>query len=111
MKSVGKVSVGGRAGRYNDGKQKSRRDAGGTKKSPGQRPGRSFLQKEVYQPHNPLVKTKISMDARRAGTPINRIPSGVSTLLLPPRISRSHWPNTSYVYELRIKLPLAFQFT
>src|SRR6266481_301328 len=55
------------------------------RKSPGQKPGRSFLQKEVYQTHNPLVKTKISMEARRAGTPINQIPGGVSTLLLPPR--------------------------
>jgi hypothetical protein len=39
------------------------------KKSPGQRPGRSLLQKEVYQTHNPLVKTKISMDARLPWTP------------------------------------------
>jgi hypothetical protein len=31
------------------------------KKSPGQKPGRSFLQKEVYHTHNPLVKTTISM--------------------------------------------------
>ena len=29
------------------------------KKSPGQRPGRSFLQEEVYQTHNPLVKGQI----------------------------------------------------
>jgi hypothetical protein len=29
------------------------------KKSPGQRPGRNFLQKEVYQTHNPLVKGQI----------------------------------------------------
>ena len=55
------------------------------KESPGRGPGRTFLQEEAYQTHNPLVKTKISTEARRAGTPINQTPSGVSTLLLPPR--------------------------
>ncbi len=29
------------------------------KKSPGQRPGHSFLQEGVYQTHNPLVKGQI----------------------------------------------------
>jgi len=44
------------------GATKRRRPAGSRrykKKSPGQRPGRSFLQEEVYQTHTPFVKGHI----------------------------------------------------
>ncbi len=64
------------------------------KKSPGQRRGHSYLQKAVYQTHNPLVKNQISTDARLPWTPINHISSEVSPL-------RSHTPShpgTSYIY-------------
>ncbi len=50
------------------------------KKSPGQRPGRSCLQKEVYQTHNPPVKGKISTDARLPWPPINQVSSEGSPL-------------------------------
>ncbi len=50
------------------------------KKSPGQRPGRSFLQKEVYQTHNPLVKGQISTDTRLPWPPINQVSSEGSPL-------------------------------
>jgi hypothetical protein len=53
------------------------------KKSPGQRPGRSFLQKEVYQTHNPLVKTKISDgpqgSVEKSGNRRRKIPKRANT--------------------------------
>ena len=55
------------------------------KKSPGPKAGAQFSTKEVYQTHNPLVKTKISTGARLPWTPINQVSREVSPLRRVPR--------------------------
>jgi hypothetical protein len=62
------------------------------KKSPGQKPGRNFLQEQVYQTHTPLVKGQFqywyapAMDPRLTESPVKfrtaalyRIPIHAST--------------------------------
>src|SRR5229473_549173 len=78
------------------------------KKSPGQRPGHSFLQEEFYQTHNPLVKGQISTDARLPWTSINHISSEVS-----PLRRRTPFPFSLVLvmYIIVIKFSLAFVIT
>ena len=108
MKSAGKVfRRWGEPGAITTENKKAGETPAVQKKCPGLWPGRSFLQKEVYQTHNPLVKTKVSMEARRAGTPINQIPSGVSTL--PSAKTSNHTDPVLVMYIRRaLKFPLLF---
>src|SRR6266436_7206059 len=76
------------------------------KKSPGQRPGHSFLQKEVYQPHHPLVKTKINSKSvwTRAGRGhrLTKFPAEFQPCSFRQDL-QLHCASTSYIRKMSIK--------
>ena len=73
------------------------------KKSPGQRPGHSFLQEGVYQTHNPLVKGQIQYGhapAMETKSPAKFRHCGA--------VPQSVHPSTSYIYYNHKKFILLF---